>query len=653
MKGLTLSSVITLCIVSWRFAKRDYSSAVPATESNQAIEAIPRHVQISAPEQIFGAFEPIPSSEKIPVETAVTKIEIEYEPSWADQWMTLLENEHTLWYILSFLVPIIISFLVFLVRYRHVVRVRLSKENEGKEDKNYVLDLKAVAAFIQEFEERFGPLDNCTDSQKMMMTAEHERYFQFQSENDSAETNFNATDKIQSAAQKETGSIKTIEEDDCQKELDSMNTMKEKIEEERFPQFSIKMDSVKEMIELEHESHSQFPNEVDLMDTMRKTEDERRDQVQKEVNSVEIIDEGEEQPADSRYDVDSITMFQHKFPAQLQNGLYPLDVIEEEDEDFADSQNEVDPIKTMMMNGEDKHDAKTQRDTDLMNVFEDEDAQPANSENEVDFMKTVMMDEFYAQFPNEMDSLEGITKGVYKPCTEVQRDVFSMETVDGEVDRPSCSQNEMDSKKKTTVKVEDKRHAEVQNEIDLKEIINGDGKDRVDSQNAMHSVRTILLNMRDEHLPASLNEAGLMNIMNERLSLKREERTARDEVPIESLVRMERYKTLSIQSSRASGEKKEAEMKKVRQGLPPPRIHEAVKTKVASQSNKISSRGERQVKKTRDKKPDYSKVQAKVRTWRKVKEHDEAMDRIKERYDHLSDKVSKSGSVMQPGLKGK
>lgn len=639
MKRVTLSSFITLCIVSWRFAKRDYSSAVPASESSREFSAIPPHAQISAPKQIFRAFEPILSSEKIPVESAVTKIETEYAPSWADQWMTLLEHEHILRYIFSFLVPIIISFLIFFIMYRHVERVRSCKVNDEKEDKNELIDLRTIAAFIQEFEERFGPLDNYTDSQKIMMTTEQERYFQFQSENDSVETNFNPAHKIQSAAQKETDSIKTIEEDGYQKELDPMDTMKMKNEEELFPQLSIKTDSVKEMTEVEHEPHSQFENEVDSMDTMTQMEEERRDEVQKEVNLAEVIDEEEEQPADCRYDVDSMTMFQHKFPAQLQNGLYPLDVIEEEDEDFADSQNEVESMKTMMMNGEDEHDAETQRDTDLMNAFEDEDAQSANSENEVDFIKTVMMqmmDKLHVQFPIEMNSLEEITKGVHKPRPEVQKHVVSMETVDGEEDHPFCSQNEMDSKKNTAVKVEDERYSEVQNQMDLKEMSSGEGKDRVDSQNSMDSVDNIFLNVRDEQLPDSLNEASSMNIMNERLSLKHKKHTALDEVHIQSLVRMERRKIFSVESSWAAGEKKEAEMKKARLGLPPHRTHEAVKAKVASQSNKISSRGERQVKKIRDKMPDYSKVQAKVRTWRTVSEHTETIGRMKDLYEHLS-----------------
>jgi hypothetical protein len=598
MKGVTLTSFVMLCIVSWRFAKRDYSSSVPTTENKRTLEAIPPHVQISAPEQIFGAFEPVPSSEKIPVETANTKIEIGYLPSWANQWMTLREHQHTSWRILTILVTVIISVPIFLMTYR---RVQSSKKNEKRGDKNVLLDLTALEALIQDFEERFGPLEKYADSQMMMKTAENKRDAQFQIENDSVKTNMNALRKIHSADQKKTGSIKIIEEKlptAYQREVNSMNTMKMKIEEERLPQFSV---------EVEHEPHYRFQTEVESIDTLRKLEDERLDQVQKKVNSVEIIDKEKQQPAGSRYEVHSL-MIQHKFHGQLRKGLNPLDVIEEEDEGFADSQNEVVSIKTMMIvNGQDIHDAKIQKYTDVMHIFEDEVAQRADSENEVDFIKPMMM-EMVDELQNEMDSVEEITKEVYKPCSEVQKDVVSMETVIGEEDHPSCSQNELNLKT-TTVKVEDESHAEVLNEMDLKEIIEEEGKDRADSQNAVNSIKTIFLNVRDEHLADSLNEVGSVSFMNRRLCLKHEEHTARDEVPKQSLTMRVRHKERSIKTSRTAGE-----IKKVRKNLLPHRSNEAVKAKVASQSNTTPMRGESQVKKTRHQKTDCSKVNAKIKT---------------------------------------
>jgi hypothetical protein len=622
MKGLTLSSFITLCILSWRFVEREYSSAIPSTELNQEFEAMPTHVEISPVEEIFGAFEPIPSSETTSVETAVTTIETEHDPSWADQWMTLPEHKHLLWSILGFLLLITVSVPILLMRYRRVVRVPSCKENDEEQDTIALRALGAIEAFVGKFEGRFGLSENYTDSE-MMMTAEDESDVQFEVENDTVMTNMNAAHKIHSAAQKEEGLLTITEDDDhptdYQKEDDSINAMKMKIEEERLPQLSIEMDSTKKMTEEQSKPHYQIQNEVDSMDTMRKIIDERGDRVQKEVNSVELIDEQEKQPVECRYELHPMVAFQHKFH-QLQKGLCPLNEIEEDDEDFAGSRNELDSIKTVMMNGEDTDDAKIQKNAYLMDVSEDEGAEPSDSENEVDLIEKIMMqigDELHGHIHNEADSLEDILKEIYKPRAEVQKDVFSIESLQGQDDRPSCSQNEMHSKKTRTVKAEDGRHAQAHNGMDLKKIIDRQRKGSAHSQNAVGSVKSIFFNVPDERLAGSLNKVGSVNSTKERLSSKHEERTAHDEVPVESLVRLERYKEPS-KYPRAAGKSKKAEMKNVRAGLPPPQIHEALKAKVGSQSKTIPRHGEGQVSKTRPQKPDYSKVGAKVSTWRKA-----------------------------------
>jgi hypothetical protein len=171
---------------------------------------------------------------------------------------------------------------------------------------------------------------------------------EFRSENVSMKTNIYSVHKAHDAVQKETASTEIIEEEDGypgdslkdiesmkavllkliqelraegntyidsieivvgedeklpdlpQNEVNSTNTMKRSVEEERPSQLSNKIESTKKMIEMQHKPQAQFSDENNLMNTVREFGNERRSQIQNVVKSVHLTDRTKEQLSDSQ-----------------------------------------------------------------------------------------------------------------------------------------------------------------------------------------------------------------------------------------------------------------------------------------------------------------------------------------------------------------
>jgi hypothetical protein len=158
----------------------------------------------------------------------------------------------------------------------------------------------------------------------------------------------------------------------------------------------------------------------------------------------------------------------------------------------------------------------------------------------------------------------------------------------------------------------DKASANFQKDLDSVETSEDDGARPAYTLNEVVSMKTMATKMGGEHLPDTLSHMDVWDIMNERLTLMLKENTAHDQEPKEFPV-----KKSSTKTSIAAGQKeKKAEVKKVQRYFAPSPNYKAAKSKVEYQ-NTILKHGEGKVKNTHYRTPDYSKVQAKVDTWRK------------------------------------
>jgi hypothetical protein len=117
--------------------------------------------------------------------------------------------------------------------------------------------------------------------------------------------------------------------------------------------------------------------------------------------------------------------------------------------------------------------------------------------------------------------------------------------------------------------------------------------------------------VEDEHSAHSKNEASSVKIEMERLPLTLTEETVGNTASMQSLFKVGSPKKNCTAASKATGEEKN----KVRVALALPTNQKAVRTEAVYRSNTYHRPGESRMK-TRHQKLDYSKVQAKVNTWR-------------------------------------
>jgi hypothetical protein len=185
--------------------------------------------------------------------------------------------------------------------------------------------------------------------------------------------------------------------------------------------------------------------------------------------------------------------------------------------------------------------------------------------------------------------------------------------------------------------------ARIQNEIQfLKMMMNVEVKnhDRFHDDN-----NSIKMMMKEDERPASSpNEGDLLK------NMRFTEETVGDPASMESPVKMEGPRKNCTVTSKAAGEEEErVPMNKVRVALAPPPNLKTVTAKVVSLGNTIRRPGESHVK-ISNRKPDYSKIQPKVDSWRKKFQGDgdnKASDNTNARYGCLAGRVTKGSSIAQ------
>jgi hypothetical protein len=395
--------------------------------------------------------------------------------------------------------------------------------------------------------------------------------------------------------------------------------------------------------------HAQFQNERDslkmiakardeiliylLSDSMRKmeVEDDHDAHSHNELDSVRTEEEDEECPAHFQNEEHSVMTMQPEAgrPSHFQNEGDSVRTVEEEDERSAHHQNEAHSVRNWKMRAEERR-LKFQKILDLMPIKmkedegegeeEDEDKDDGHYQDEVGLViKTQEEGEQPAHFQIEKESVREI----------------SVRTVAEEDGRPSQFQNGVDSLKNLAMRAEERRLTLAQI-MDIMPTIVEEDEDEDNAQSIMDSVRTVeeedectshshneegsvmRMKMEDERAPHFQNEVDSVTINKPRLPLTLMEEIVGHQVSMDSPVKMGRRWENCIEASRFTGEKEKKDpMNKMGVCLAPPPNLKARGAKVVSQSSPCHRPSGMDVK-IYNKKVDYSKVKAKVDTWRKI-----------------------------------
>jgi hypothetical protein len=274
-----------------------------------------------------------------------------------------------------------------------------------------------------------------------------------------------------------------------------------------------------------------------------------------------------ETDAQFQNDVDSTKTvnMEHDWQSQDHKEVHSAENTEEEVGRLGECHSEVDCIKEMLLKVIQKLSSEGQIEINSIEIIEGED-HPVGAQNEMNSMKLKEEDEPRARYENKMNSTETVTKTVDKVSANFQKDLDPVETSEGDAARAAYIPNDVNSRK------------------------------------------TMVMRMADEHLPDNSSFMDALNIMDEVLK----KHIARDQEPTEYPA-----KEIFIKTSIGAGEKeKKAEMKKAQRLFAPGPSDEATRSKVDYQDTILRHEGMK-LKKTYYRKPDYSKIQPKVDTWRK------------------------------------
>jgi hypothetical protein len=327
--------------------------------------------------------------------------------------------------------------------------------------------------------------------------------------------------------------------------------------------------STEARIQENEENRDDVGNNVESLKAML-LERGRHDNLSMNMNSVKKIRKMEHK-SDAQFhnDVDSMKTktvnTEGDCHAQVHKEAHSMKIAEEKEE-------QVESMKERILKFIQEFSSQYDIEIDSIEIIEQKECHPVDSQNETNSIKKMMKgkDELYAKSKNGMDSKEIVAEMVDKTSAKFQKDLDPMKTREDDEAHPSYTLSEVDSMKTMPIKVGDK------------------------------------------HLLGTLSPKNVWGIMNERLTVMHKDHIACNKKPKKSCV-----KKSSIKTSIAACQKdKKAEMKVHGAFVPGPN-YKAAKSKVKCQ-NTILRHGESKVKNIRYRKPDYTKVQAKVDTWRKT-----------------------------------
>jgi hypothetical protein len=340
-----------------------------------------------------------------------------------------------------------------------------------------------------------------------------------------------------------------------------------------------------------------------------------------------------------------------KLHAHFQNGLDRLKTtVKAEDEIFTHNQLLSGSMKKMEV--EDEHNAHCHRELGSVTTVEEEDEHNAHCHRELDSVTTMEEeDEHNAHCHRELDSVTTMEE-------EDERNPYIQNEGESprkmkEDERPAYLQNGVDYVKNFKMRAEERR-LRLQEIMDMKSAImekdeEEEDEDDAHTHNDLSLVKTI--KMEDKYLAHFQNERDSVMIETGSFPLNVTEETAGYQAYMESPVKLGSRRENSVVASKATSDReKKVPMNKMGLGLASPPNPKATRSKVVSQSNPCHRPGERPVK-ISNKNMDYTKIKAKVDTWRNAKLQSEgdskADDRFKAPDNHLAEMGPNCDSVTQ------
>jgi hypothetical protein len=423
---------------------------------------------------------------------------------------------------------------------------------------------------------------------------------------------------------------------------DSTRTME--MEEKRPAHFHNDRDSVRSLSLRREEHRLRFQELVYIMPTVEEDENEDEDDddahVQDQLNSVRAIEMEEERPAHTHNDRDSVKNLALRreeqclrfhqlvviMPKIMEEGEDDEDDDDEDDAHFQDQPNSVRAIEM-----EEERHSHTHNDRDsVRNLGLRREEQRLRYHQLVDIMPTIEEDDYEDEDENDDDA-------------HLQDQLNSARAIEMEEERPSDSHNDRDSVRNLALRTEEQR-LRFQQLVDIMPTIEDENENEDDDdahlQDQLKSVRAI--EVQDKRPAHCLNEGDSVRIMeeegdrhvhflNERnsvrnLKVRADQHSLRSQqteeivchqASMKSPVEMGRRRKNCIVASKPTVEKEKAvSTNEMRVGLAPPTNLKARTAKVSSQSSPCRRPGRNNVK-IYNKKMDYSKIKAKVDTWRK------------------------------------
>lgn len=324
-----------------------------------------------------------------------------------------------------------------------------------------------------------------------------------------------------------------------------------------------------------------------------------------------------ENPADFQNEVNSVGTIQMEggHTVNLQNEMASTTTTEVEGEHPVNLQNEMTSTTTTEVEG--GHTVNLRNEMASTTTTEVEGENPVNFQNEGDAVrKTVVEGEHLALCQNEMDSVKIMTERLPLMLTEEIGQPVSIVPLD-KLQKPTnnlveTSNTTGEKEKKVPMNKVRVGLAPPPNLKTVKAKVvtwnnryyrSGESQMKIHSQKRDHSKIQV--------------KVDSVKVMKERVPLMLTKETACGPASMESLVKLDRPTKIFTEASKTTDEKRKVTMNRVRGTCIQPPYLKIVKPKIDTWNKNYHGPGESQIK-IYSQKLDYSNIQAKVNTWRKI-----------------------------------
>jgi hypothetical protein len=519
-----------------------------------------------------------------------------------------------------------------------------------------MLEWRGKLARMQELELLRDQFQNEMKSWKMIVKAQDGSLIQTLGELDSLKKTVKTQDESLIQLLSKIDSVRKMEEEDehnAHSQIDRNLVRKIQEEDDRPAHCQNEGDLVRN-IEEQDECNVHFHNEWDQVRNLAMRVEERHVRFQEFVDIIPVITDEEEDEdefededgACSQDELNSVrTMeMEDERPRHFQNESYSVRTMEDEGERPGDFHNKGDPVRNSATVEEERR-LNLQQVVDILptimeeNAEDDEDKDFAHFLDKLNSLRTMVMeDEHPAHFQNDRDSVRNLAMRAeerrlrFQQCVDIipviieededededgacsQDELNSVMTMEMDYERPRHFQNESYS---VRTMEERERPTHFQNERDSVSNLKIRAVERRLRFQLIEDTIPVVMeeDQHDAHYPDAVDS---LKIKTERLPLMLAEETIAHQASMETHVKTQSQRKNCIVASKAMGDKeKKVQMNKMGVGLTPPSNFKASRAKIVSHTSPCHTPGGRNIK-IYNKKVDYSKVKAKVDTWRKT-----------------------------------